>query len=584
MASSQFETSSGAEPLAASGWREHFDRAPLGMMLLATDRTIVRANEAMTTASGLTPAILRGSPFRRFLSTDAALDLEDRIFEELERAGRWIGELDIRTSIGETSPMMVTITPIGSPSRPAAGGADPEAYGAAVRYVVTVLDLGHQRWIEAESSRRAAELAAFAALAVATGSSNDPQAMLSAAAREIVEGLEIDACWIFRYEAERSALALVAEASYLNHSLRLSPHMIPDPVNPGVLHAIQTGETVTDSELLDRSIATVVHVPLLARSEAVGVMSLLSVEGEKLSTRNSDLLRAVSYQVGTAIQNLTLVQSVRDQQAELQETNRRLEDLVLELREADRLKSEFLANTSHELRTPLNSIIGFLNLVIDGLVESDVEQTELLTHASNSAKRLLGLINDVLDLSRIEAGRLQVECAEVPLGPLLSEVERTMEVQAREKGLELTFWPAPEGLRVVADESRLRQVLVNVLGNAIKFTPEGAVAVVVEASEGSPFVDVAVIDSGVGVGREKIERLFRKFSQGDTSTTRRFGGTGLGLVIVKELVEMMGGSVRLESPGEGEGTIVTISLPRAAEAPAAAAPKRAAEPGRAGAP
>ncbi|MGE5176320.1 MAG: ATP-binding protein, partial [Hyphomicrobiales bacterium] len=544
------DIAAGTDALASSLWQEYFDHAPAGMILLAPDRSIVRANEAMADATGLTPSILHGAPFRRLLSTDAPLDLEDRIFEDIERSGRWIGELDIRTSIGEASPMMVTITPVGSADAP-------------VRFVATVLELGHQRWIEAESSRRAAELAAFAALAVATGSSSEPQAMLSAAAREVVEGLEIDACWIFRYEAERSALALAAEASFLNQSLRLSPHMIPDAINPGVLHAIQSGEQVTESELLDRSIATVIHVPLLARDEVVGVMSILSVEGEKLSTRNSDLLRAVSYQLGTAIQNVMLLESIRDQQAELREKNEQLETLVEELREADRLKNEFLANTSHELRTPLNSIIGFLNLVLDGLVESDVEQTELLTHASNSAKGLLNLINDVLDVARIEAGRLHVECASVALAPLLDEVERTMEVQAREKGLDLTFGAIPDGLHVTADESRLRQVLVNVIGNAIKFTPEGAVSVRVETSDGSPFVEIAVEDQGIGVSAQKMQRLFRKFSQGDTSTTRKFGGTGLGLVIVKELIEMMGGAVRLESAGEGKGATVLLSLPRA---------------------
>ncbi|HEX7078976.1 MAG TPA: ATP-binding protein [Candidatus Eisenbacteria bacterium] len=562
MSSSKTDPSTGTEILTAALWREHFERAPIGIMLLSADRAIVRANDALADATGLTPAILHGSPFRRFLSNDAPLDLEDRIFADIDHSGRWIGELDIRTSLGESSPMMVTITPVGAASA-SAGTPEP---GPAVRYVATVLELGHQRWIESESSRRAAELAAFASLAVATGSSSDPQAMLSVAAREIVEGLEIDACWIFRYEGAHSSLALAAEASYLNQSLHLSPHMIPDAINPGVLHAIQSGEQVTESELLDRSIATVVHVPLLARDEVVGVMSLLSVEGEKLSTRNSDLLRAVSYQLGTAIQNLSLLQSVREQGAELQETNEQLEGLVQELREADRLKNEFLANTSHELRTPLNSIIGFLNLVIEGLVESDEERNELLTHASNGARNLLNLINDVLDLSRIEAGRLQVECADFALGPLLAEVERSMEVQARDKGLTLTFGPVPDGLRVTADEARLRQVLVNVLANAIKFTPEGLVGVFVEGSEGSPFIEIAVSDSGIGINPEKRARLFRKFSQGDTSTTRKYGGTGLGLVIVKELVDMMGGAVRLESPGDGLGTTVTLSLPRAATA------------------
>ena len=557
-------------PAAAEALLEHFDRAPIGILMLAKDRTILRANETIAAITGLTPSILAGSPFRRFLSSDAPLDLEERIFEDLEHSGKWLGELEIRTSIGETSPMMVSLTPV-SAGRDASADADVPASDADAatasshpRYIVTVIEMGNQRWIEAESSRRAAELSAFASLAVATGSSIEPQAMLTAAAREVVEGLEVDACWIHRYEAGDTHLALVAEASYLNPSLRLSSHMIPDAINPGVLKAVQSREQVTESELLDRSIATVVHLPLLARDEVVGVMSILSVEGEKLTTRNSDLLRTVSYQVGTAIQNVTLLESVRRHQTELQGQNAQLEDLIVELREADRMKNEFLANTSHELRTPLNSIIGFLNLVLDGLCESDEERNELLGHALKSSKHLLNLINDVLDLSRIEAGRLQVESADVRLRPLLDELQSTMEVQARDKNLVFTCEQVPESLLVRGDEARLRQILVNVIGNAIKFTTEGSVAVTVDASVGSPFVEIAVLDTGIGISPEKRERLFRKFSQGDNSTTRKFGGSGLGLVIVKELVEMMGGSVRMESAGQGQGSAVTISIPRAA--------------------
>jgi hypothetical protein len=171
--------------------------------------------------------------------------------------------------------MMVSVTAV------ALGAEGP------VRYVGTITELGQQRWIEAESSRRAAELSALSALAVATGSSVEPATMLRAAARQIVEGLEVDACWIHRYEAaDGGHLALAGEASYLHPTLRLSPRMIPDAINPGVLRAIETREQVVTSELLERSIATVVHAPLLAANEVVGVVSILSVEGEKLTTRN----------------------------------------------------------------------------------------------------------------------------------------------------------------------------------------------------------------------------------------------------------------------------------------------------------
>jgi PAS domain S-box-containing protein len=530
---------------------EHFDRAPVGLFLLDGDRKILRANDAMAQLTGINPSLLRDSSIRRFLSSEAPLDLEDRIFEELIRSHYWLGELEIRTSVGDTSPMMVSITPVGQDGR------------GPVRYVATVVELGQQRWIEAESSRRAAELAAFASIAVATGSSSDPRTMLDAVARSIVEHLEMDACWIHRYEAARSLVTLAGEASFLSGSVRLSPGMIPDSINPALLRAIETREQVVESELLDRSIATVVHAPLLAQDEIVGVISILSVEGEKVSARGSDLLRAVSYQVGTAIQNVRLLESIQRHQEELQAKNVQLELYVEELMNADRLKSEFLATTSHELRTPLNSIIGFLNLVLDGLCQSEEEQKELLGHALRSGRNLLDLINDVLDLSRIESGKLQLELRDVDLGFVLAEVESTLRVQAREKHLDFQVAAPPPGVKVSADEARLRQVLVNIVGNAVKFTPRGQVVVTVDAPAGSPFVELRVKDTGIGVPVERRDRLFRKFSQADTSTTRRFGGTGLGLVIVKELLEMMGGAVRLDSPGEGQGTVVTVTLGRA---------------------
>ncbi len=535
---------------------EHFDRSPVGLLLFAEDRTILQANRAVGEHTGLAPGILRGAPLRRFLYSESPEGLEDRIFEEVALNGSWLGQLDVRTSVADASPMMVSVTAV-------APGAE-----GPVRYVGTITELGQQRWIEAESSRRAAELSALTSLAVATGSSVEPVTMLRAAARQIVEGLEVDACWIHRYEAaDGGRLALVGEASYLHPTLRLSPRMIPDAINPGVLRAIETREQVATSELLDRSIATVVHAPLLAAGDVVGVISILSVEGEKLTTRNSDLLRAVTYQLGTAIQNVRLLESLTVHQAELEEKNQELERLVEELRAADRLKSEFLANTSHELRTPLNSIIGFLNLTLEGLCESEEERQELLGHALRSAKHLLGLINDVLDLARIEAGRLQVDCRDVELAPILSDVKATMEVQARQKYLDFVMPEVPAGIRVLGDEVRLRQVLVNVIGNAIKFTPQGHVSVAVHASPGSPFVDIDVTDTGIGVAEERRDRLFKKFSQADATTTRKFGGTGLGLVIVKQLIEAMGGSVRLESDGEGKGTTVSISVPRAASPP-----------------
>jgi PAS domain S-box-containing protein len=554
----QRDIQTSAEPTSEEQTRalaDCFDASPLGMFLLDGERRFLAANRAFCALTGVGASILPGSSLRRFLSSEAPLDLEDRIFDEVAAEGHWLGQVDLRSSIGETSPMLLSVAPVGG------------AATGAIRFVGTVAELGEQRWLEAESYNRAQDLATFSAIAVATGSSTDPQEMLTTAARQVVEGLGVDACWIHRYDARESSVVLVGEASYLNPSVRLSPRLVPTSVNPAVLRALDTGELTAESELLERSIATIIHLPLLARGETVGVVSILSVEGEKLSVREADLLRAVSYQIGTAVQNVRLVESVREHEGELQEKNEQLTQLVERLRAADKMKSEFLANTSHELRTPLNSIIGFLDLVIDGVVTDATERTDLLRQAARSSRQLLDLINGVLDLARIEAGRLELDFEDLSLRDLVDGVVSTLRVQARKKHLTLAADPAPEGLRVLADTARARQVLLNVVGNAVKFTHEGEVRISVRQTPGSPFLDVVVRDTGIGIPAGNREFLFRKFSQADASTTRRYGGTGLGLAIVKELMEAMGGSVRLESAGENRGTTVVLTFARSGADP-----------------
>jgi PAS domain S-box-containing protein len=539
-----------ANPFPRDALGEHFERCPVGMFLLDGERRFLASNPGFARVTGMKLAIIAGSTLRRFLTTDATGALEHEVFQAVDRDGHWAGEVEFRSSIGETSPMLLSITLVGDGSEDTA------------RYVGTVAELGERRWLESESERRARDLAAFSAIAVATGSSADPQEMLSTAARQVVDGMDVDACWIHRYDAAESRVTLVGEASYLDPSVRLPAQLVPTALNPSVLWALQTRELVQEREDVERGNARVLHLPLLARGDAVGVLSILSIAGETLSDHDADLLRALSYQIGTALQNVRLVESVREHEAELQEKNEQLQRLVERLQAADRMKSEFLANTSHELRTPLNSIIGFLDLILAGLVTDESERIELLRHAGRSSRQLLDLINDVLDLSRIEAGRVDLEFEEVLLAEVIAGVETTMQVQARQKELTLGVGPISADLRVLADAARARQVLLNVVGNAIKFTQHGGVTIRVDEAPGSPFVDVTVRDTGVGIPVGRRDFLFKKFSQADASTTRKFGGTGLGLAIVKDLIEAMGGAVRVDSSGENQGTSVTLTFAR----------------------
>ena len=247
---------------------------------------------------------------------------------------------------------------------------------------------------------------------------------------------------------------------------------------------------------------------------------------------------------------------------ELRALNTRLEAANLELAELGRAKDEFLAHTSHELRTPLNSILGFSKLILDGLCQSPQEERELLRDVYESAQHLLGIVNDILDIAKIEAGKLKLDLQRVELRPLFDQVLMVVQVQAQEKELQLVDESAPVALPAVrADESRLRQVLINLLGNAVKFTEEGWVTLRVSTERVPGHVLIEVQDTGIGIPLEKQEGLFEKFKQVDSSFTRRHGGSGLGLAISRRLVEMMGGQIELESAGEGLGTTVRFSVP-----------------------
>jgi signal transduction histidine kinase len=286
-------------------------------------------------------------------------------------------------------------------------------------------------------------------------------------------------------------------------------------------------------------------VPLLARDRVVGTLVVRRKEPGAFTKNAVDLLKTFAAQSVLAIQNAHLF-------TEIDEKSRQVEI-------ASQHKSQFLANMSHELRTPLNAILGYTELILDNIYgETPDKMREVLERLHANGKHLLGLINDVLDLSKIEAGQLTLDLADYSLGDVVHTVVTAVESLAAGKKLSLT---TVVGLNLPVghgDERRLAQVLLNLVGNAIKFTDKGEVAINATAENGS--FTVAVRDTGPGISPSDQGKIFEEFQQADDSATKRKGGTGLGLSIAKRIIGMHGGRIWVKSD-VGKGSTFAFTIP-----------------------
>lgn len=230
---------------------------------------------------------------------------------------------------------------------------------------------------------------------------------------------------------------------------------------------------------------------------------------------------------------------------------------------ANEAKTHFLANMSHEIRTPLNAIMGFTELLTDPGPSME-EKMKNVAVVRRNCHQLLKIVNEILDISKVEAGELEIEKVETKIDELLNEVKALLRVQAGKKGIELKFAP-PEDVpdRVLTDSTRLRQILLNIVGNALKFTQQGSVSVTtkfVRKANGQSMVTFVVSDTGVGIDHQSAQKIFQPFSQADTSTTRLFGGTGLGLALARRLARALGGDVQLMKSAPGQGSTFAVSV------------------------
>jgi GAF domain-containing protein/CheY-like chemotaxis protein len=414
-----------------------------------------------------------------------------------------------------------------------------------------------------ELTRSVTELQALGEVSQALSSTLDLETVLNTIVARANQLAGTDSCTVYEYD-ERAEELLFRATHNLAEEVVAVARRAPIRRGEGVagrmavtLEPIQIADIAEAGAysgplrdvLLRTGARALLGIPLLREGHLIGGLTVTKKTPGDFSPQVIDLLKTFASQSALAIQNARLFREIEDK-------GRQLED-------ADRHKSEFLANMSHELRTPLNAIIGYSEMLQEDAADLGVEQfTDDLKKINAAGKHLLELINAVLDLSKIEAGKMELYLESFEVAPLVRDIAAVIQPLAAKNANRLDLRCPAEVGTMRADVTKVRQALFNLLSNACKFTEGGTVTLTVgrETIDGRDWLDFSVSDTGIGMTAEQLARLFEAFTQADAATTRRYGGTGLGLALSRRLCRMMGGDVTAESEA-GRGSVFTIRLP-----------------------
>ncbi len=455
-------------------------------------------------------------------------------------------------------------------------------------------ELARLRQVESMLTRRNRELTIMQAAGMAMTSSLDRRYVLDTVVEQMTQLVGVECCSLFEWDQAEGTIERVARydgGGWLSvESLPLSRRLIDYPVIRTVIEE-QIPEQMTLSQsgldpaeaayMQEASLKTRLMLPMIFQQRVVGLVELEDRQIERTFTSQElSLVKLLANQAGSAIENARLYQQAQQEIDERQRAEAALEaerallaervkertaalsEANAQLARAARLKDEFLANMSHELRTPLNVIIGSSELLGQEIFgELSEKQQRYVNNIHESGEHLLSLITDILDLSKIEAGRLELERRSISVESVCEASMRLVKQLAHKKKLRVAMNIDEKIEAMSADERRLKQILVNLMSNAIKFTPvEGQIGLDVEADAAQNAVKFTVWDTGIGIAKEDLETLFQPFIQVDSTLAREQEGTGLGLSLVARLTELHGGSVSVESE-IGTGSRFTIALP-----------------------
>jgi PAS domain S-box-containing protein len=482
------------------------------------------------------------------------------LWQTIARGKMWKGEVKNRAKDGSEYWVDTTIVPFLN------------ADGKPIRYVAIRTDITANKAAEAAMERKNQELEVAARIdrigarvMVALNQEHEASTPGAEVLRVLAEEAGYRPLAFYEYDEWQGGLVFAAGLSlppnYDRKKFRTGEGMVGEAAAlraPLFIDGTVNAPFALDTGVGVLEVATLFALPLIHGEKLLGVIS--GAAASRLSDRERSWLAQVAAQVAVGLFALRQFQELKDLSGQLNDRSRKIEAQNRELAQASRLKSEFLASMSHELRTPLNAIIGFSEVLKDGLLgDLPADQLDYVGEIFQSGRHLLSLINDILDLSKIEAGKMELDIEPVELASLVGNALTIMKERAAKGRVILAQSIDPDLATIDADGRKLRQIVYNLLSNAVKFTPQGG-TVRLDVTRHGADVEFAVTDSGIGIAAADQGRLFRAFEQLDGGIDRKFEGTGLGLVMVKSLVELHGGSIGVESEVD-KGSRFWVRLP-----------------------